>query len=523
MSIPVIHVSSKEELSSKPNIGEKCLAISAKFEKKYGSKPDFISRSPGRVNLIGEHIDYCDFSVLPMAINVDFLCAVKVMEGSKVVTLINDDARFGERKIELPSDGSYVKINSTISDWSNYFKCGMHVAHSFLKEIAPEKFDSAPLAGLEVFCQGNVPTGGGLSSSAAFICATTLAVVRANMGKGYQMSQQDLTRITVVAEHYLGLNNGGMDQAASVCGKADHALYVEFKPELKATAFKFPQLKNHEVAFVIANTLVVSNKQETAPTNYNLRVVEVTVAANVLAAKYDVVLKKLIAKDEDSAKGNLRDFMNAYNAKYEDASTWDGNIDNGIKYLTKMLSLVEETLGSKTEGFTVSEAAAALKISNEEFEREYLSIFPVRFETLKLYQRAKHVYSEALRVLRALRLMTNASGFKSDEEFFSSFGALMNESQASCDKLYNCSCPETDQICSIALANGAYGSRLTGAGFGGSTVSLVPGGPNGDVEKVKQALIDEFYRVKYPNITEEELAEAIIVSKPTDGSYLFEL
>ena len=274
---------------------------------------------------------------------------------------------------------------------------------------------------------------------------------------------------------------------------------------------------------MIANTLVVSNKQETAPTNYNLRVVEVTVAANVLAAKYDVVLKKLIAKDEDSAKGNLRDFMNAYNAKYEDASTWDGNIDNGIKYLTKMLSLVEETLGSKTEGFTVSEAAAALKISNEEFEREYLSIFPVRFETLKLYQRAKHVYSEALRVLRALRLMTNASGFKSDEEFFSSFGALMNESQASCDKLYNCSCPETDQICSIALANGAYGSRLTGAGFGGSTVSLVPGGPNGDVEKVKQALIDEFYRVKYPNITEEELAEAIIVSKPTDGSYLFEL
>ena len=109
MSIPVIHVSSKEELSSKPNIGEKCLAISAKFQKKYGSKPDFISRSPGRVNLIGEHIDYCDFSVLPMAINVDFLCAVKVMEGSKVVTLINDDARFGERKIELPSDGSYVK------------------------------------------------------------------------------------------------------------------------------------------------------------------------------------------------------------------------------------------------------------------------------------------------------------------------------------------------------------------------------------------------------------------------------
>lgn len=496
--------------------------ITKKFVEAYGSQPDFIARSPGRVNLIGEHIDYCDFSVLPLAIDVDMLCAVKVLsDKNPSITLTNSNPKFAQRKFDLALDGSYVVIDPSISDWSNYFKCGLRVAHSYLKEISPERFTNAPLVGLEVFNEGNVPTGSGLSSSAAFICAVALAIVRANMGPDYHISKHDLMRITVVAEHFVGVNNGGMDQAASVCGEEDHSLYVEFKPELKATAFKFPKLKEHEVSFVIANTLVVSNKVETAPTNYNLRVVEVTVAAHVLAAKYGVVLpsKKV---GSSVTMGNLRDFMNAYCARYHNASPWNGDIETGIKRLTCMLELVEESLASKKLGFSVTEAAEALNCSSEEFTKEYLTIYPVRFQVLKLYQRAKHVYSESLRVLKALKLMTTAN-FATDEDFFNQFGALMNESQASCDKLYECSCPETDAICSIALSNGSYGSRLTGAGWGGCTVHLVPGGPKGSVEKVKNALINEFYKVKYPNITDAELKEAIIVSRPALGSCLYEL
>ncbi|CAI4932708.1 BEM_HP_G0071390.mRNA.1.CDS.1 [Saccharomyces cerevisiae] len=502
---------------------EKCPSIIKKFISAYDAKPDFVARSPGRVNLIGEHIDYCDFSVLPLAIDFDMLCAVKVLnEKNPSITLINADPKFAQRKFDLPLDGSYVTIDPSVSDWSNYFKCGLHVAHSFLKKLAPERFASAPLAGLQVFCEGDVPTGSGLSSSAAFICAVALAVVKANMGPGYHMSKQNLMRITVVAEHYVGVNNGGMDQAASVCGEEDHALYVEFKPQLKATPFKFPQLKNHEISFVIANTLVVSNKFETAPTNYNLRVVEVTAAANVLAATYGVVLPS--GKEGSSTnKGNLRDFMNVYYARYHNISTpWNGDIESGIERLTKMLVLVEESLANKKQGFSVDDVAQSLNCSREEFTRDYLTTSPVRFQVLKLYQRAKHVYSESLRVLKAVKLMTTAS-FTADEDFFKQFGALMNESQASCDKLYECSCPEIDKICSIALSNGSYGSRLTGAGWGGCTVHLVPGGPNGNIEKVKEALANEFYKVKYPKITDAELENAIIVSKPALGSCLYEL
>ena len=141
-----------------------------------------------------------------------------------------------------------------------------------------------------------------------------------------------------------------MDQAASICGIEGHALYVEFKPELKATPFKFPE--DLPISFLIANTLVVSNKAETGPVNYNLRVVEVTVAANVLAQKFGVTLQT----EGNLGKGTLRNFMDSYYTKYDKScrKPWDGEIQTGIERLNKMLQLVEETLDPN--GYTLDHA-----------------------------------------------------------------------------------------------------------------------------------------------------------------------
>lgn len=486
-----------------------------------GHTPDFITRSPGRVNLIGEHIDYSDFSVLPMAIEVDMCIAVKIIPNDSKnpsITLINIDPQFAQRKFDLPLDGEYVTIDPSVSDWSNYFKCGLLVAHTFLKKNYPTKFNNLPLVGLEVFCLGDVPVGSGLSSSTAFICAVALAIIKANMGLDHPVSKTDLLQITITAEHYVGVNNGGMDQATSICGQEGHALYVQFKPTLTATPFKFPELISPptEIQFVIANTLVVANKFETGPINYNLRVVEVIVAANVLASMCGVALS--FDSTSDFQKGNLRDFMNAYFITFsKDKDPWNGDVENGIIKLTKMLELVEEKLGPyKDTGFTVSQAAMALGCSNEEFTRNYLTIVPIRFQVLKLYQRAKHVFSEALRVLEAVKvIMRDGQDFHTSLDFFQQFGTLMNQSQESCNKLFECSTLDINQLCQIALQNGSYGSRLTGAGWGGCTVHLVPG-PY--VDQVKNALIEQYYKKRYPNITQYELDNAIIVSKPASGT-----
>lgn len=449
------------------------------FNETYGeddSRKLFISRSPGRVNLIGEHIDYCQFSVLPMAIENDLLLACRLTPESETpsITLTNHDPNFAKRKFDLSLDGSLIEIDPSISDWSNYFKCGVLVAQEFLQERFHFK---GPIHGLEIYVKGNIPTGGGLSSSAAFICAVSLAIIYSNVPHGTEISKHDLTKITAVAEHHVGVNNGGMDQAASICGKEGHALYVEFKPELKATPFKFPE--GLPISFLIANTLIVSNKAETGPVNYNLRVVEVTVAANVLAQKYDVCLET----EGNLGKGTLRNFMDAYYMKFDPSchKPWDGEIETGVQRLTKMLELVEESLDPK--GYTMDQAVELCGCESiSQFTELYLTNFPVRFQKLKLFQRAKHVFSESLRVLKALILFK-----KGESNFFEEFGTLMNQSQESCDKLFECSCPETDSICEIALKNGSFGSRLTGAGWGGCTVHLCS---TKTVESVKQASFD---------------------------------
>lgn len=99
-------------------------------------------------------------------------------------------------------------------------------------------------------------------------------------------------------------------------------------------------------------------------------------------------------------------------------------------------------------------------------EKIFLSRVSEPIEEFKLYQRAKHVYEEAFRVQEFRRICETSK----DVELL---GQLMIESHESCRDLYECSSPQLDELVALALENGAIGSRLTGAGWGGCTISLV--------------------------------------------------
>ena len=90
----------------------------------------------------------------------------------------------------------------------------------------------------------------------------------------------------------------------------------------------------------------------------------------------------------------------------------------------------------------------------------------------------------------------------------------MNESHESCSRVFDCSCPELDQLVALARASGAYGSRLTGAGWGGCTVSLVS---EGKVEEFKKKLKEGYSR--YRGLTEEQLDELVFATKPSSGAF----
>jgi galactokinase len=302
-----------------------------------------------------------------------------------------------------------------------------------------------------------------------------------------------------------------MDQSASVFGQRGSALYVSFKPELQATPITFPT--SEEIVFVVAQSFVQADKHTTGPIHYNLRVVECTLAAVLLAKIFRL---KELHPDSSPLGVSLRTAQDAFFEQRGLAA--DNETTNDMLFATqleKMTELVEDYI-LQEEGYSREELSEILGLTIEELEEKFMSKFPVRAERFMLRQRALHVFREALRVIRFKSLLDNPPA----ENLLKELGSLMNDTQDSCRDVYECSCPELDELCQLARGAGSYGSRLTGAGWGGCSVHLVP---KDKVEKVSQVWIDKYYKKKWPDISEEKLKDAIVVSKPSSGSFLFEI
>jgi galactokinase len=483
------HVSSEHETRFK--------GLISNFSDTFGEKPEFVARSPGRVNIIGEHIDYSLYDVLPAAVTVDVLIAVRSISPSQQGPLIKcanvNPGKYPTREIKIPQNG-IVEVDNTVHDWSNYFRAGLKGAMEFLRK---KNGDSFKPQSMQVLLDGNVPAGGGLSSSAAFVCASALAVMKAN---GHDVSKRDLLDLAIVSERSVGVFSGGMDQAASIFSKRGFLLYCRFYPHFQEE--HVPMLKaDPDVTFLVAQSFVTSDKAVTAPKHYNLRVVECTLATVVLAKLHDISLNP----DESSLGFCLRNFQQEYMMK-------KGSLDLSFEdQLNELINVAQE--GLSQQSYTREEISSILGIDVHTLEKTYISKFPIDASHFLLRQRATHVLHEARRVLFFKNTLTNSKTL--DAATLEYLGSLMNETQHSCKNIYECSCSELDEICAIARRAGTYGSRLTGAGWGGCTVHLLP---TEKVAAVTEALKKEYYLKRFPDITEEKLKEAIVISKPSQGS-----
>ncbi|KAK5072160.1 galactokinase [Lithohypha guttulata] len=446
------------------------------FSKEHGSRPDFVARSPGRVNIIGEHIDYSLYNVLPAAVTVDVLVAVKVKEPSSgtTITVANtNDVKYPRDEFHVPQEGD-VHIGE--HNWSNYFKAGLRGSVQLLRKEYGNDFR---LKSMDVMMDGNVPAGGGLSSSAAFVCASALAVLAAN---GHEVSKQDLLDLCIVSERSVGVYSG------------------EFSAENVPVPVADP-----EITFLIAQSFVTSDKAVSAARHYNLRVVEVTLAAVVLAKLHDITLNP----DSSSLGFSIRNFQEELMKSLGKREVAED------EQLDMMIKVVQEKLTKQS--YSRADVAEILGLDVSALEKAYFSKFKVEGDNFKLQQRALHVVQEARRVISFKDTLSANAGQKLTQDQLSYLGDLMNKTQGSCRDIYECSCSEIDDICAIARNNGALGSRLTGAGWGGCTVHLVP---QGKVDTVTEALKREYYSVKFPELSAEKMKDAIVISKPGQGSSL---
>ena len=181
--------------------------IVAAFQTRFGAAPDFVVRAPGRVNLIGEHTDYNDGFVLPMAIDRAVWIALRPRDDGQVAAYsldFDDEARFDAKAPAREPAG-----------WQAYLK-GVAWA---LREAGHS------LTGWEGVVSGDVPRGSGLSSSAALELATARAFAAVS---GFAWDAPAMALLGQKAENlWVGVNCGIMDQMVSAAAAAGSALLID--------------------------------------------------------------------------------------------------------------------------------------------------------------------------------------------------------------------------------------------------------------------------------------------------------
>ncbi|MBO9391981.1 galactokinase [Caldilinea sp.] len=371
-----------------PSIDERTQTLIDEFHERFGVAPQYLSRGPGRVNLIGEHTDYNDGFVLPVALKRDV----------RFVLRPRADRQVRVYSLEFGEEGSF-DLDALRFDpnrlWLNYIQ-GM--AWSLEQE-------GVRLIGIDAVVSGNVPRGSGLSSSAALEIAAAHAFLIAS-GQSVALSGPRIAQLAQRAENqFVGVNCGIMDQFISELGRANHALLIDCR-SLDYQLVPMPEA----VSLVIGNTR----------------------ASRSLASS-------------------------AYNERR-------AQCEEGVRLLRQALPDIR--------------ALRDVSLEQLEAHRNLLS------ETV--YRRCRHVVSENERVLHCVAALQQGD--------LAEAGKLMNASHESLRNDYEVSSPALDAMVeAMRSAEGCYGARLTGAGFGGCAVALVQAG-------CEQAVADAIF-AHYPKAT----------------------
>ena len=208
--------------------------VTTAFNEIFNTTPPLLVRAPGRVNLIGEHTDYNDGFVMPMAIDRGIWLALRPREDSQVSVHSLD---FEETAV-FP----LTTLQNTKSGWAEYIKGVAWALHE----------NGYTLRGWEGVMAGDVPKGAGLSSSAALELATARAFQQVS---GFAWDAAQMAKLGQLAENkWVGVNCGIMDQMISAAGEAGHALLIDCR-SLETQSVPLPSaLDGSATAVVILDT-----------------------------------------------------------------------------------------------------------------------------------------------------------------------------------------------------------------------------------------------------------------------------
>lgn len=341
------------------------------FISKFGESSETlrIFNAPGRVNLIGEHIDYNGGYVLPAALEFGTTLAVR---------------KRTDRKVTFASMNLPFQTEIALEDLGKQ-KTGEWIDYPIGVILELQKLDATLTSGYDLLFHGEIPNGAGLSSSASIEVVTAFALLTM---EGKATDKVEIARLSQRAENqYVGVNSGIMDQFAVSNGAKDHAILLM----CDTLEYKLVPFRTGAYKIVIGNT---NKRRGLVDSKYNERREQCDAALRILQQR-----------------------------------------EQGLEYLAHL-------------------------------KPEQLTQWQGDFQDEVLLKRATHVVEENARVLKSVEALQAGD--------LHAFGELMNASHDSLRDLYEVSCLELDVMVEEARKiDGTLGARMTGAGFGGCTVSLV--------------------------------------------------
>lgn len=362
-------------LSEAPPREEAAALAERRFEEAFGYAPTGVFSAPGRVNIIGEHVDYQDGLCLPMAISHRcFVAAARTSTGML-------------RLRSAQAEETFEVVARTLAPgepggWAAYVA-------GVLWALAPftERLDESEMQdfGADLLIDGYVPLGAGLSSSAALECAAAEAF-ESLLGLGTTPLERVQAAIRAETD-FAGASTGGLDQAASVLSQQGHALLLDCR-DFSTTPVPW-DLAGQGLALLITDTRAQHSHVDG---EYAARRRDSEAAAEAIAVP---TLRDVDPADLDAALGAIED------------------------------------------------------------------------PTVR--RRARHVITEIQRVRDLEALLASGSVREHVEEV----GALLNASHDSLRDDYEVTVPALDLAVDAVREAGAHGARMTGGGFGGSTIALV--------------------------------------------------
>ncbi len=471
--------------------------------------------SPGRINLMGRHVDHQGGTCNLLAINREIVMAASPRDDDRINLWNLKSGDYPPRSFtfeELTADviwedwlrtldSQYLRrmVSDSPGEWDNYAKgAALRMQH---------RFPDRRLRGMDAFVVGNIPVGAGLSSSSALVVAVAEALTEVN---ALNLRPRELVDLCGEGEWFVGTRGGSADHAAIKFGRENEVVSVSFFPFEILGGHPFPP----DVSLLICHSGISAKKTENARERFNARVACYHMAREIIRREFPALAARI---------HHLRD-VNAANLDLSVAGLY-----GLLKRLPESVS-PEQVEAMAAEHPTVEKCVAAIDTSRHDFPLRDVALFGLAecdrsARTARLLDegdmvglgRMMNISHDGDRVARwrpdqspftsraTDRAMDELAARAAEAVPLTESGAALWQQPGA----YGCSTAKIDMMVDRVLAcPDVLGAQLAGAGLGGCIMVLLE---KSAVDHVREVLVREYYEP-------EGLEESVIVCEPSQGS-----